>query len=909
MLPTPTLITVTTMDGVREMFARFHGADRISFDTETTIARPLSRKLVGMSFAVVDADGGAAYYLPVGHNTKAQRGLFDPTTANLPVGEVVEALEAFVRAWCGRAFIHNAVFDLMMCHLYRLEWCDWTTEVYDTMIAVAALGDHRNKGLAKQSKIRYGYDMKKLKRIMVDEGVRCVSEIPIDVMAVYACNDAWWTLMLGNDTTGELEKKGLWKIFWDLEMEVVPAVLGMLKTGIKLDTDLINRFDGEVALKVGGIEREWLKRWPGCNISSPQSVSKFMFIGPQALWQPVGEMGGNGCYSTDESALVRQKRFAKSKEGREAAALLLEHRKLSTLRNRYTTPLVILVDSDGRIRPSQNQVGTETGRFSSSDPNGQNMPRVDFVKSWPGDYGSSPPIRSAFIAEDGFELVDVDYCLAPSTRVLTTDLRWVAVTNVHVGDELIGFPEDLSLGRAGKFRGTRVERKKVVRQQCYRVDTEWGSIVCSARHRWVRGKKASHQCAMPRAWVETKDLVAGDELSTFAKPWDELSSPDAGYLAGFMDGEGYCGGSKEGKAGTLGFGQLPGPVLNHVLALVKKLGFSCKCASGSQEVQKYWFNGQKEGVRFLGAIRPIRLLPKARKYLWEGQSLWGKATRRVKVLRVVPIGELDTIALQTGTGTFVAEGLLSHNSQIELRMMAHLSKDPVMLEVYRKQCECVGGGYWEPGPYRLIVGEPGCPHCEGTGFSGDIHQTTADAAGCSRQDAKAVNFGLIYGQSANSLALQIGVSKSKGKKFWEAYFDTYKGVQRFHRRCTRLVKERGYVKTITGRIRYLPDIRSDDRWIRMGEERKAWNTSCQGAAADLIKIALRNLDRRWRGDGVLGTRCRMMLMVHDELLCEIRAEDVEEQKVVIKESMESVASLNVPLLAAPKAAPNWAEAH
>lgn len=657
MAQTPQLITVKTMTEVRAMLSRFRQVDRISFDTETTIARPLSRKLVGMSFAVEDGAGGSAYYIPVGHNAKAQRGLFDPTMVNLPVDEVVAELSSFVRTWGGRVFLHNAVFDLMMCHLYGLELDDWKAKPYDTMIAVAVLGANHDKALEKQSKIRYGYDMKKLKRIMVDEGVRCVSEIPINSMYDYACHDAWWTLMLGIDTEPELVKKDLWKIFWELEMEVVPTVLSMLEVGIKLDVEMINRFDGQLAVKVAALEKEWKERWPGCKISSPQSIAKFMFVGPDALWTPVGEPGANGCYSTGEPAVTHQKRFAKSQDGKDAANLLLEYRSLSGIRSRYTTPLALQVDPDGRIRPSQNQVGTDTGRFSSSDPNGQNIKRVDFKRKWPDDPGSTPPIRAAFIAEDDFELVDVDY------------------------------------------------------------------------------------------------------------------------------------------------------------------------------------------------------------------------------------------------------------SQIELRVMAHLSQDPVMLEVYCKQCACVGGGFWEPGPYQMVVGDPKCPHCEGTGFDGDIHQTTADAAGCSRQHAKAVNFGLIYGQSANSLAKQIGVSKRKGYQFWDGYFNTYKGVQRFHRRCSRLLKERGYVRTLTGRIRYLPDIRSTDEWTRAGAERQGWNTSCQGSAADLIKIALRNQHRRWKSDGVLGRDCRMMLMVHDEMLCEIRKGMVVEQSLVIKETMESVANLRVPLLAAPQAAPNWAEAH
>jgi DNA polymerase-1 len=647
-----------SIDEVKAMFASFKGADAVSFDTETTISRPLSRKLVGMSFAVADCENPAMYYIPVGHVPRKQGGLFDGVEENLDPKEVVEELRKFVHVFKGRVFIHNAVFDLFMCWLYKLSHREWKSLYTDTMIAVAVMGAKWTKGLDKQVESRYGYEMMSLKDMMARYKVRQPSEIPAKVMMPYACDDAWFTLRLGYDVVAELKAKRLWKVFWDLEMQTLPAVLEMLQEGICLDVDMLNEMDRVCRLKIRRIENEWMEMFPGVPIGSPQKLSKHMFDGRDPLWNPAGLVRGkNGAYPTKASVIEAQVTGARTEEGREAAKLLLEHRGLKKMQSTYTGTLALQADPDGRIRPSQNQVGTGTGRFSSSNPNCQNIPRVSRAK-WPDEPGSLPHIRAAFRARPGWMLIDTDY------------------------------------------------------------------------------------------------------------------------------------------------------------------------------------------------------------------------------------------------------------SQVELRMMAHLSKDKVMLDVYRQKCTCIGGGMWEPSDkYVMVLGKPDCAICKGTGFSGDIHQSTADATRSTRQEAKPQNFGLIYGMSPKTLAGAIGCSWEKAKRFHAKYFETYAGVRLWHKKAVSSARRTGYVKTITGRIRYIPDIMSED-WQRRGPaERQVWNTACQGGAADLIKIALRNLYVRWRDDKVLGTHCKMMLMVHDELICEVREELVEEQCLVIKETMESVANLAVPLLAAPDVADNWAEAH
>lgn len=252
----------------------------------------------------------------------------------------------------------------------------------------------------------------------------------------------------------------------------------------------------------------------------------------------------------------------------------------------------------------------------------------------------------------------------------------------------------------------------------------------------------------------------------------------------------------------------------------------------------------------------------------------------------------------------------SDYSQIELRMMAHFSQDGTMLKTYRELCSCCGGGIWKkPEKYTPIYGDPNCKFCKGTGFSGDIHQTTANECDCTRHNAKPLNFGLIYGMSPGKLSREINVPYAEAEKYHTKYFERYDGVRIFHIASVSKTKQNGYVRTLTGRKRWIKEIYSKDRREYSHAKRQVWNTYCQSSAADLLKLAMRNLYEKWIDQGLWGESCRMVLTVHDELLCEVKNDLVEEQKKVIKETMESVAILRVPLLAEVKSGFTWPEVH
>jgi DNA polymerase-1 len=212
-------------------------------------------------------------------------------------------------------------------------------------------------------------------------------------------------------------------------------------------------------------------------------------------------------------------------------------------------------------------------------------------------------------------------------------------------------------------------------------------------------------------------------------------------------------------------------------------------------------------------------------------------------------------------------------SQIELRVLAHLSGDPVLISAFREDR--------------------------------DIHQATADELGISRDAAKTVNFGVIYGQSDFGLARQLKIKRSEAAAYIEKYFRKHQGVKEFLDRTIREARENGYVTTLLGRKRPLPDIGSPHGGLRAAAERMAINAPVQGTAADLIKIAMVKINDKLKMSNV---KCRMILQVHDELVFECPKEAAAAVKKLVKEEMENACRLNVPLKVEIGSGANWAAA-
>mgnify|MGYP000901303403 FL=1 len=222
-------------------------------------------------------------------------------------------------------------------------------------------------------------------------------------------------------------------------------------------------------------------------------------------------------------------------------------------------------------------------------------------------------------------------------------------------------------------------------------------------------------------------------------------------------------------------------------------------------------------------------------------------------------------------------------SQIELRIMAHLSRDKGLLKAF----------------------------AEGQ----DIHRATAaevfglpldSVSNEQRRSAKAINFGLIYGMSAFGLSRQLNIPRKESQKYMDLYFERYPGVLEYMERTRAQAKENGYVETLDGRRLYLPDIKASNAARRAGAERAAINAPMQGTAADIIKRAMIAVDAWLQQEK---PRVRMIMQVHDELVFEVHKEDIEAVTKKIHELMESSTQLDVPLLVEVGSGPNWDQAH
>jgi DNA polymerase-1 len=232
---------------------------------------------------------------------------------------------------------------------------------------------------------------------------------------------------------------------------------------------------------------------------------------------------------------------------------------------------------------------------------------------------------------------------------------------------------------------------------------------------------------------------------------------------------------------------------------------------------------------------------------------------------------------------FVAEvgyTLLSADySQIELRLVAHFSKDPVLLDAFTK-------------------GE-------------DVHKRTASevfgiepelVSSEMRRRAKAINFGIIYGMGPYGLSSELGITVAEAKEYIDAYFAHYSTVKEFIDRTVQEAKRRGYTETLFGRRRFIPELMSpNEGTIRFGE-RMAINTPIQGSAADIIKAAMIRIDKRLKAEAL---RSRMTLQIHDELLFEVHEDEKPKLIGLVTEEMEGVIRLEVPIKVNLKSGRNW----
>jgi DNA polymerase-1 len=253
---------------------------------------------------------------------------------------------------------------------------------------------------------------------------------------------------------------------------------------------------------------------------------------------------------------------------------------------------------------------------------------------------------------------------------------------------------------------------------------------------------------------------------------------------------------------------------------------------------------------------------------------------------------LQNIPVRTAEGRRIREAFIAppgskivsaDYSQIELRIMAHLSGDKSLLDAFSR-------------------GEDVHRHTAAEVFDTAADQVTSEQ----RRYAKVINFGLIYGMSAFGLAQNLGIERSAAQSYMDKYFTRYPGVAAYMQRTRQEARESGYVETVFGRRLWLPDITSSNMQRRQGAERQAINAPMQGTAADLIKVAMIAV-QGWIESERLATK--LVMQVHDELVLEVPGDELDRVKPEVERLMAGVAQLDVPLVVEAGVGNNWDEAH
>jgi DNA polymerase-1 len=254
---------------------------------------------------------------------------------------------------------------------------------------------------------------------------------------------------------------------------------------------------------------------------------------------------------------------------------------------------------------------------------------------------------------------------------------------------------------------------------------------------------------------------------------------------------------------------------------------------------------------------------------------------------------LQNIPIRTERGKEIRKAFIARNeehqlvsadySQVELRIIAALSGDANMIEAFQH-------------------GEDIHKATAAKVFNVPIAEVTKDM----RSKAKAVNFGIIYGQGPFGLAQQLGISRTEAKQIIDAYYTQFSGLKTYQQQAVEQARAKGYVETVMGRRRYLPDIQSSNAVVRSFAERNAVNAPIQGSAADIIKLAMVKIQDALKTSGL---KSKMVLQVHDELLFDAPKPELDALFNLVKREMVNAANLVVPLEVEIQAGNNWLEAH
>ena len=937
-------------------FPSFKGVKRLSLDLESK-DKSLSEKrgpgwrrgayIVGFALAIQEHDGsiGFSEYYPLRH-----KGV-----QNLDADRIMGWLGTEMAFYTGEIVGANLLYDGDGFQYQSVEaplakWRDvqWAEALLDENALSYQLGTLARNWLGG------GKWNDELKNLYGPNYIERFDEVHPGHARTYGLGDVHLPLGILIEQEKELRKQHLWDLF-DLESRLLPFLLYMRRKGVRVDMLKAAGLHTELEQRRDAALREASKK---CGIDlTPDNFGKpsvlervfnaikepFPYLLPGDIIVKPGDPKHDEILAGKLNGKPSFRDKWLTNHDHDVAHLLQIANKCEKAKTTFVDGYITDNAIGDRIhcefhplRKKEDEFtkskGTITGRFSSANPNLQNIPTRD------DEIG--PACRGVFIPEEGADWWSQDYCIAPHTRVLTANLEWKRADQVSLGEELVGCDE-LAQGAHGwgtgatqrRMRRTRIVAIKDLLQPRVRITTDKGTLVCSTKHRWLARHEENRGRAGGYEWTPSENLISGQRLAWFCDTWEVDRTYEAGWLSGIYDGEGCL----DAERRQLDIAQNAGKgVLESAFSLLKHHGFAPPVPYGPVgKAQHIRLTGRSRILRALGRYRPVRLLRSASK-LWEGQTAHGRDASPATVLSVEHLSTGPVIAIQTETGTFVAEGFHSHNSQIEYRFLCHYA--------------CVMGCTGADVPKQMYHDNPNTDFhdmCAMMMYKDKWNAVLAKYASgrisekekksllkALRTPAKNLNFGMVYGMGEALLASQLEMCNTDGsandaaKQIMKEYHEAAPYIRDLNKKCVKYAEEHGYIPTILGRRgrfdlweprftekgqkhEMLPYDKAVEKWgkekLHVAMTHKALNKKLQGSAADLMKKAMVHL---WEG-GVFAedNDITCVLTVHDELNGSVWPTErgkkaLEEVKYVMEHCME----LEIPIMTSGSTGRTWAEA-
>jgi uracil-DNA glycosylase family 4 len=832
--------TITTLDQLRALRDYLLSCDMIHIDSETTGLNWMTDEIMCLSFAGKPGEG---YTVPI-----LQRGLPTEKGFTDPVHfwdveeerDVNRFLAEILWSNVPKA-LQNGSFDIRFFergggdrHVTALTAFDWhlLNLRQDTLLLSRTINENLPSKLAphEQSALlgrhtgmpAYGDELKK-----ASANKTKMAEADDDLVWGLAAADADGVARLTPVLVDKLVQDGdsQWA-YNNITIPMVRACQEMTRRGLLVDVPYFDKLckwhDG---LAEDLSEKVYEAAGQEFNINSPQQVQKVLFedMGLTSLKKTDAAADCPDCQknvyckkhnSTDEESLLALKEQAATSSPPPTVIPLLdailEWRSLHKRRGTYlagtggaSQGFKGHIRPDDRIHFSFNVLGAATQRLSSQDPNGQNIPKDVKIP----ELKTKNAFRRTFIAPEGHVLMEADWCLAPKTRVLTEDLRWKPCREVVAGDRLIAIDEEISNTAGRKYRTTTVQHAGRRRADCYSIRTNLGEVIASADHPWLTRIQHPHGVYK---WTVTRSLYPGMKIrrgpSVWEEPTDEITARELGYLGGVFDREGSL--YTAGRGAILSFSQRPGKVLDYTIGLLEKYGFSPRdygekggktAFSKTKDCRTYYITDMANIMRFLGMARPLRLLEKAIPSLWEGRrpgnGRYGKGRELYATVESVEfIGEREVVSLQTDTHTFIAEGMFTHNCQLELWVLAYkLAEefgDRALLDMLESGVDVhtvVSRAIWPDIGADLDDFEWEKEHDE------------------TRTKGKVFTFGITYGMTVMGIQERLRCGEAEAASLLSAYFGIVPGLPAYIESVHKTIRAGDILENVWGMRRRFPE--------------------------------------------------------------------------------------------------------